>query len=332
LHQSVGSDVAQQGALVDCDRLRFDFNSEALSKEQILALEGIVNEKINENDSVSWSEVQYESIKDRSDIMQFFGDKYGDVVRIVQIGGNDNALDGYSMELCGGTHLKNTGEIGLFKIKTEGAISAGVRRIEAVCGEAAQNFIDEKIADLASESEELSKKLEKVLQSLDEENNSVSGNTANLASIEEWEQYKNSVRSTLISAEKKLKKRQSSQAAAEADGVIANLIADAKGSPPTIIHSMEGSASLLQELMNGIKKRQFNGVSVIAVIDQDKVHLGIVVAPDYLGTHRAGELIAKLAPIVGGKGGGKPEMARGAGNDASKVSEMLSEAEKLIQS
>ena len=332
LHQSVGSDVAQQGSLVDCDRLRFDFNSEALSKEQILALEGIVNEKINENDSVSWSEVQYESIKDRSDIMQFFGDKYGDVVRIVQIGGNDNALDGYSMELCGGTHLKNTGEIGLFKIKTEGAISAGVRRIEAVCGEAAQNFIDEKIADLASESEELSKKLEKVLQSLDEENNSVFGNTANLSSIEEWEQYKGSVRSTLISAEKKLKKRQSSQAAAEADGVIANLIADAKGSPPTIIHSMEGSASLLQELMNGIKKRQFNGVSVIAVIDQDKVHLGIVVAPDYLGTHRAGELIAKLAPIVGGKGGGKPEMARGAGNDASKVSEMLSEAEKLIQS
>ncbi len=82
-------------------------------------------------------------------------------MRIVQIGGNDNALDGYSMELCGGTHLKNTGEIGLFKIKTEGAISAGVRRIEAVCGEAAQNFIDEKIADLASESEELSKKLEK---------------------------------------------------------------------------------------------------------------------------------------------------------------------------
>ena len=157
LHQSVGSDVAQQGSLVDCDRLRFDFNSEALSKEQILDLEGIVNEKINENDSVSWSEVQYESIKDRSDIMQFFGDKYGDVVRIVQIGGNDNALDGYSMELCGGTHLKNTGEIGLFKIKTEGAISAGVRRIEAVCGEAAQNFIDEKIADLASESEELSK-------------------------------------------------------------------------------------------------------------------------------------------------------------------------------
>ncbi len=129
-----------------------------------------------------------------------------------------------------------------------------------------------------------------------------------------------------------MKKRQSSQAAAEADGVIANLIADAKGSPPTIIHSMEGSASLLQELMNGIKKRQFNGVSVIAVIDQDKVHLGIVVSEDFLGTNQAGELIAKLAPIVGGKGGGKPEMARGAGNEVSKVSEMLSEAEKLIQS
>ena len=331
LHQSVSSDVAQQGSLVDCDRLRFDFNSEALSKEQILVLEDIVNEKIKENDPVSWREVQYESIKDRSDIMQFFGDKYGDIVRIVQIGGNENALDGYSMELCGGTHLKNTGEIGLFKIKSEGAISAGVRRIEAVCGEAAQNFVDEKIADLTRESEELFDKLEQVLRALDEKNNSLLENTVQLSSIEEWEEHKDLVRSTLISADKKLKKKQASQAAAEADGVIANLVADAEGSPPMIIHSMEGSASLLQELMNGIKKRQFNGVSVIAVIDQDKVHLGVV-SEDFLGTHRAGELIAKLAPIVGGKGGGKPEMARGAGNEVSKVSEMLSEAEKLIQS
>ena len=156
LHQAIGPDVSQQGSLVDCDRLRFDFNSEALSKDQLLAVETIVNEKIKDNDLVSWTEVKHADIKDRSDIMQFFGDKYGEMVRVVQIGGNDNDLDGYSMELCGGTHLRNTGEVGSFKIKTEGAISAGVRRIEAVCGEAAQEYVEERIAELTKESKEIS--------------------------------------------------------------------------------------------------------------------------------------------------------------------------------
>ncbi len=108
-------------------------------------MEDMVNGAIKQDMAVSWTEVKHADIKGRADIMQFFGDKYGEIVRVVEIGGKRNALDGYSMELCGGTHVRNTSEIGLFKIKSEGAIASGVRRIEAVCGEAAWNHLNEVV-------------------------------------------------------------------------------------------------------------------------------------------------------------------------------------------
>ncbi|MGA0845283.1 MAG: alanine--tRNA ligase-related protein, partial [Luteolibacter sp.] len=145
LHEVVSSDASQQGSSVDEHRLRFDFNSVALSREQIEAMEEMVNGAIKQDMAVSWTEVPHASIKERKDIMQFFGDKYGDTVRVVEIGGKRNALDGYSMELCGGTHVRNTSEIGLFKIKSEAAIASGVRRIEAVCGDAAWEHLNEQV-------------------------------------------------------------------------------------------------------------------------------------------------------------------------------------------
>jgi alanyl-tRNA synthetase len=108
LHEVVSTDAAQQGSMVSRNRLRFDFNSGALSPEQIDALEEKVNNSIEAGEAVSWQEVPHASIKDRKDIQQFFGDKYGDEVRVVQIGGQQGKLDGYSMELCGGTHVRNT--------------------------------------------------------------------------------------------------------------------------------------------------------------------------------------------------------------------------------
>jgi alanyl-tRNA synthetase len=143
LHEVVSNDAAQQGSSVDEHRLRFDFNSAAVTPEQLTMMEEMVNGAIKQDMAVSWTEVPHAAIKDRKDIMQFFGDKYGEIVRVVEIGGKRNALDGYSMELCGGTHVRNTSEIGLFKIKSEGAIAAGVRRIEAVCGEAAWAYLNE---------------------------------------------------------------------------------------------------------------------------------------------------------------------------------------------
>ncbi|MCL4143699.1 UNVERIFIED_CONTAM: hypothetical protein GTU68_009505, partial [Idotea baltica] len=143
LHEVVSQDAAQQGSSVSPDRLRFDFNSKAVTPEQITAIEEKVNAAISAGDLVSWIEVPHAEVKDNKDIMQFFGDKYGDLVRVVQIGGGNKTLDGYSMELCGGTHVTNTKDIGFFKIKSEGAIASGVRRIEAVCGQSAWDWLTE---------------------------------------------------------------------------------------------------------------------------------------------------------------------------------------------
>ena len=134
LHEVVSRDASQKGSFVGPDKLTFDFNSAPLTPAQVADIEKLVNERILENAGVSWTEVPYADVKSRKDVMQFFGDKYGDIVRVVQIGGHAAKLDGYSMELCGGTHTRATGEIGLFRIVGESAIAAGVRRIEAVAG------------------------------------------------------------------------------------------------------------------------------------------------------------------------------------------------------
>ena len=134
LHEVVSKEASQKGSFVGPDKLTFDFNSPALTPEQVNDIEKLVNERILENAGVSWTEVPHADVKNRKDVMQFFGDKYGDVVRVVQIGGHAGKLDGYSMELCGGTHTRATGEIGLFRIVGESAVAAGVRRIEAIAG------------------------------------------------------------------------------------------------------------------------------------------------------------------------------------------------------
>ena len=133
LHEVVSKDAAQKGSYVGPDKLTFDFSSAPLTPGQVADVERLVNERVLENAPVSWVEVKYSHIKDRQDIMQFFGEKYGDWVRVVQIGGQPAGLNGDWMELCGGTHVRATGEIGLFRMAGESAIAAGIRRIEALC-------------------------------------------------------------------------------------------------------------------------------------------------------------------------------------------------------
>src|SRR5262245_36219464 len=140
LHEVVSRDASQKGSYVGPDKLTFDFSSAPLTKQQVRDVEKLVNEKITENATVSWPKIGYLEAKKRTDIIQFFGEKYGDTVRVLQIGGAPRALNGYSMELCGGTHVRSTGEIGPFRIVKEEAIAAGIRRIEAVAGEAARSW------------------------------------------------------------------------------------------------------------------------------------------------------------------------------------------------
>ncbi|HEX9047526.1 MAG TPA: alanine--tRNA ligase, partial [Verrucomicrobiae bacterium] len=170
LHEVVSHEASQKGSFVGPDKLTFDFNSAPLTPQQVADIERLVNERIVENAGVSWTEVPYGEVKGRKDVMQFFGEKYGDSVRVVQVGGSAHKLNGYSMELCGGTHTRATGEIGLFRIVGENAIAAGVRRIEAVAGLEAYGVANEQLqlirsiaGKINSPVHELEKKVEALL-------------------------------------------------------------------------------------------------------------------------------------------------------------------------
>ena len=314
LHEVVSTDASQQGSSVSPDRLRFDFNSKALTPEQIEAMEEKVNTCIQNGESVSWIEVPHADVKGRDDVMQFFGDKYGDLVRVVQIGGEANALNGYSMELCGGTHVRNTSEIGLFKIKSEGAIASGVRRIEAVCGPAAEAFLVEQQAKEAEAKTAAIEKLDLVnaaLQKLDADTFQVADNAS-----------ADAVKAIAVEADKSLKKAQAAGAAKMANAMLAE-----QDLGKNIVLSTEGPAALLQELMNGLKQQQFTNAAFLIVDDGEKLFLGALCGNDAKSAgHMAGKLIQTLAPIAGGNGGGKPDMARGAAPDRTKISELTLQA------
>ena len=336
LHKVVSKDASQQGSSVDEHRLRFDFNSAALTSGQIAEMEEMVNGAIKQGLTVSWKEVPHAEVKERKDIMQFFGDKYGELVRVVQIGGEAEKLNGPAMELCAGTHVKNTSEIGLFKIKSEGAIASGVRRIEAVCGESAWDYLREGVehwnddlnaakAKLKKANDQLAKLGECALEVQDFPHimGAMLLERADIGEINATyahaHRHLEETQQAAIEAEKKIKKLQASQAAKIADEALTELIA--KGDP--IIESYEGSPALLQELQNGLRKKAFAGPALLVVDDGDKLHLAVHCGADALAAgHKAGDLLRELAAIAGGKGGGKPDQARGAASDRDKLDEL----------
>jgi len=343
LHEVVSQDAAQQGSSVSPERLRFDLNSKAVTAEQITALEKMVNDAIEAKDTVSWVEVPHAEVKERSDVMQFFGDKYGDLVRVVQIGGGTRTLDGYSMELCGGTHVSNTGEIGLFKIKSEGAIASGVRRIEAVCGDAAWNYIQELSEKGTAEEKALRSKLDEANQLLIQ-----AGHTAEQhpdfphlmsavlveggdftqinETIRSYQEYLSELRETCVEADKKVKKAQAAGAARLADSMLAE-----QDLTKNLVLETQGPAALLQELLNGLKKSQFSHAAFVIVDDGEKLHLGALSGEDgQQAGYSAGNLINDLAPIAGGKGGGKPNMARGAASQRANIDELTQQSKALL--
>ena len=314
IHKVISPDASQQGSSVSPDRLTFDFNSKAVTPEQIEAIEERVNSAIKADDTVSWVEVPHSKVKDREDIMQFFGDKYGDLVRVVQIGGGDKTLDGYSMELCGGTHVRKTSDIGIFKIKSEGSTGAGIRRIEAVCGPAAEAFLGEQQEKESAEKSEALAKLAKANEALAKLDAPTLLVPDNARAFE--------VKNQAIEAEKALKKAQATGAARIADSLIAE-----KNITENIVISTAGSPALLQELLNGLRKTHFTQAAFIVIDDGNKLHLGAFCGEEgKRNGHGAGTLIQKLGPIAGGKGGGKPDMARGAASDRDKISELATAA------
>jgi alanyl-tRNA synthetase len=300
----ISKDASQKGSYVGPEKLTFDFSGGALTPSEVSDVERLVNERILENSPVSWVEVKYSHIKDRSDIMQFFGDKYGDWVRVVQIGGGASALNGFSMELCGGTHVKATGELGLFRIAAESAIAAGIRRIEAVSGMEAYRRATDELALLKA----------------------ISGKVT--APISELEKKIDLLLGRQKELEKQLKGVQQEQAVTRAR----NLVAKARkvGAVPAIIENLgDEDAESLQIIADALKS-SFSGVVVLASTGKAAVALLASVSPDFVKHVNAGKIIQAIAPIVGGKGGGRPDNARGGGKDVARLPEALSKAEALI--
>jgi len=301
LHEVVSKDATQKGSSVTPDKLTFDFNSAALTPQQLADIERLVNERIVANDPVSWSEVPYVEAKANNGIMALFGEKYGDLVRVVQIGGQPHKLDGWSMELCGGTHTRGTGEIGLFRLVGESAVAAGVRRIEAIAGLEAYNAARAD-ADLikqlcgkvtAQGAHDLEKKIEALQQQLKD-------------------------------VEKALKAAQQREASGRAKDLLT------KAENNAIIVNLGDVDADYAVAVSDALKGTFNGIVVLATTGGGNVALIASVAKDHQAKVQAGKIIQTIAPIVGGKGGGKPDFARGGGKDVAKADAALAEARKLI--
>ncbi len=343
LRMLVSEDIAQQGSLVDVDRLRFDVNSGAISKEDLRRVEELVNNWVEQDLPIVCREYPMAEIKQHKEVCQFFGDKYGDVVRLVQMGGEPGKFDGVSMELCGGTHARNTRDIGFFKIRSEGAIASGVRRIEAGAGKAGLAMVREAVEARLPECKENLEKLslansklaalgqpEVALPKADNHPAKRAVEARDIrtvnAALDEFHTYCDALREAAVEADKRLKKARSAAAASQADALLKERLT---GGNAVVV--AEGSNDLLTELFNGLRKIGYPAAVFLIVDDGNALSLG-----GYCGTAaqaaglKAGDLIRTLAPIVGGKGGGKADMARGAGKNRSALPELEAKAKELL--
>jgi alanyl-tRNA synthetase len=327
LHEVVSRDASQKGSYVGPDKLTFDFSSAPLTKQQVRDVEKLVNEKIAENAAVSWTEIPYAEAKNRTDIIQFFGEKYGDRVRVLQIGGAPRALNGYSMELCGGTHVRSTSEIGPFRIVKEEAIAAGIRRIEAVAGEAARSWAKQEAARQQEKFEAVARKKPGIASLPVFKNNATSSQM--LQQIDTRAAHLERMELEVRDWEKQNAKTVEAELRSRAAQIANQLATSYAGKNFCIAEVEDGDGKLLQAVADALKSK-FNGPIFIVGAANESVALVASVPKEMTARLQANKLIQQIAPIVGGKGGGRPENAQGAGKDASKIAEALAKARELL--
>ena len=325
LRKVLGNTITQKGSYVGPDRLRFDFShGAAVTPEELKEIERLVNEKIEADVPVKWEERPYAEVKGDPSILQFFGDKYGDVVRVVSIGD-------FSKELCGGTHVRNSAKVGHFKIISEGAIAAGIRRIEAASGSALIQHVREhlpKQEELHSALRLRKTDLAPLTEYLGEETPQ--------AFWKHWEAreaFLHQAAADVAQHEKDEAKRQEAafQKRAVADAPVLITFTRTVNDVPFLAHAMvDASAAYLPVLANELKNR-WQGVAVLATVDQGKVALLAAIAPEYAKKIQAGKIIQAIAPLVGGKGGGRPELAQGGGTNPEGVAAALAKAEEFVR-
>ncbi|CAI2037765.1 Alanine--tRNA ligase [Serratia fonticola] len=298
LRQILGEHVAQKGSLVNDKYLRFDFShSEAMKPEQIRAVEDLVNQQIRRNLSVQTEVMALDDAKEKG-AMALFGEKYDDHVRVLTMGD-------FSTELCGGTHANRTGDIGLFRIQSESGTAAGIRRIEAVTGEGA-------IATLHQQSD--------LLQDVA---HLVKGDSNNLS---------DKVRAVLDrtrTLEKELQQLKDQQAAQES----ASLSSQAKlvNGVKLLVSQLDNvEPKIMRTMVDDLKNQLGSAIIVLATVEEGKVSLIAGVTKDLTDRVKAGELIGNIAQQVGGKGGGRPDMAMAGGSDASALPAALNSVEAWV--
>jgi len=290
LREVLGDHVQQKGSLVDATKTRFDFTHNApITAEQIRRVEDIVNQEILENTATSGKVMSLDEAQ-KTGAMMLFGEKYGDEVRVLEIGS--------SKELCGGTHVGRTGDIGSLKIVSEGGVAAGIRRIEAVTGNNALHFLqglEDKINEVAS-----------ILKTHP-------GDLVNRVT---------QLQESLRQAERELEKVNSKLAASQGDELAVQAI-DVNGIKVLAARLDGADAGVLRETMDALKAKLKTAAIVLASVQGDKVSLIAGVTADSIGKVKAGDLVNFVAQQVGGKGGGKPEMAMAGGTDPSKLGAAL---------
>ncbi len=291
LRKVLGTHVRQAGSLNAPDRLRFDFaHFESVKPEQLREIEQIVNERVLDNAEVDAYEVEFD--KKPEGTLAFFGEKYGKLVRVVDIGG-------YSRELCGGTHVGTTGEIGLVKVVSESAIAAGTRRLEAVVGEAALRYVEDQDSQLKALGARLNAPAAQLEKKLD----------ALLAQKAELE--------------RKVKAFEQKAAAGIADDLAQHAVEKDGLKFVTAVAAVE-NPDALRELASQVLARIGEGVVTLGAALGEKASVVAMASPAAVKAgHQAGKIISDLSAKLGGKGGGKPDFAMGGGKDTAKLAELL---------
>ena len=285
LKRVLGSHIQQQGSLVAPDYLRFDYNHfEKMTPDQMTEIENIVNSKILEAHTVETNVMSLEEAQNKEGLKMYFGDKYGETVRAVVMDSN------YSQELCGGTHVKNTSEIGFIKITSESSIASGIRRIEAISGSAIPQHI-RKLEQAIADEKEKEAKLQDQIKQLEKE-------------ISDLKTKELSSGLSDVSFESK-----------NVNGI--NVVAKKINA-----ENMEQLRELGDELRKGFKS---NGIGLLGTIVDDKVQLVCVVSDDIKSDYPAGKIVGEAAKFLGGGGGGKPHMATAGGRDVAKLDELIEE-------
>lgn len=293
LRKVLGEHVSQKGSLVDSDRLRFDFSHmEAVTRDELKLIEKMVNDQVRANTPVVTEICDMDAAKAKG-AMALFGEKYGDSVRVLSMG-----VDNFSVELCGGTHVDRTGDIGLFRIISESGVAAGVRRIEAITGnnaldlfDSVENLVDGAVHVLKANRENLNEKLE-----------------ALVAQNRKYEKEIAALKTKLATA---------------GSGDVTNQAQDINGVKVLVLNLDGADAKSLRDTADQFKNKLGSAVVLLATVEDDKVSLVASVTKDVTDRVKAGELMRFVAEQIGGKGGGRPDMAQGGGTDVAKLADAL---------